>query len=46
MDPLIPWLSARLRARLGAQGQSELIVAVLIAFLIWLLVTGRRVVVQ
>lgn len=46
MDPLTPWLSARLRARLGEHGQSELVVVVLIAFLIWLLVTGRRVVVQ
>jgi len=46
MDPLIPWLYAQLRARLDERGQSELIVVALIIFLLWLFVTGRRVVVQ
>lgn len=46
MDPLIPWLSAQIRQRLGERGQSELIVFALVLVLIWLLVTGRRIVVQ
>lgn len=46
MDPLIPWLSAQLRHRLGERGQSELIVFALVLILLWLLVTGRRIVVQ
>jgi len=46
MDPFLPWLYARLRLRLDERGQSELIVVALIIFLLWLFVTGRRVVVQ
>lgn len=46
MDPLIPWFSAQLRRLFGERGQSELIVFALVLVLIWLLVTGRRIVVQ
>lgn len=46
MDPLIPWLVAHLRSRLDRRGQAELIVVALVLFLLWLLVTGRKVVVQ
>lgn len=47
MDPLLPWITTHIRARLGnSRGQAELIVVVLIIFLLWLLVTGRKVVVQ
>ena len=46
MDPLIPWLSAQLHHLIGERGQSELIVFALVLLLIWLLVTGRRIVVQ
>ncbi|HXF81759.1 MAG TPA: hypothetical protein VNN19_03280 [bacterium] len=46
MDPLFSWLYTQLRARLDERGQAELIVVALIVFLLWLYVTGRRVVVQ
>lgn len=46
MDPFIPWFLARLRARLDLRGQAELIVIALVVLLIWLLITGRKVVVQ
>jgi hypothetical protein len=47
VDAFLPWLEMRLRAHLGTErGASEIIVAVLIVFLFWLLLTGRRVVVQ
>ncbi len=47
MHALLPWLEAKLRARLaGERGATELIVAALIVFLFWLLLTGRKVVVQ
>lgn len=46
MDPLIPWLSAQIRSRLDRRGQAELIVIALVVFLLWLLVTGQKVVVQ
>lgn len=46
MDPLFPWLHAQLRSRLDQAGQSDLIVVALIVFLLWLYVTGRRVIVQ
>lgn len=46
MDPLAPWLYAQLRSRLDQRGQADLIVVALVIFLLWLLVTGRRVVVQ
>ncbi|MDR7543200.1 MAG: hypothetical protein QN120_02985 [Armatimonadota bacterium] len=43
-------LEARLRSLvrryLGVSGQAELVVVLLLAFLIWLLVTHRRVIVQ
>lgn len=46
MDPLFPWLYTQIRRRLGHSGQAELLVVVLIVILLWLYVTGRRVVVQ
>jgi len=46
MDPVIPWLAAQLRSRLDGRGQAELIVVALVVFFLWLLVTGRKVVVQ
>ncbi len=47
MDPIMLWLETQIRRRVtGQHGQAELIVVALIVFLLWLLVTGRRVVVQ
>ena len=47
MDSIMPWLEAQLRSRLGGQqGQAEVIVIALIILLLWLLITGRKVVVQ
>lgn len=47
MDPFVTWLEAKIRARLGGErGATEVIVLALVIFLIWLLMTGRRVVVQ
>lgn len=46
MDPMLPWLYAQLRSRLDQTGQGDLIVVALIVFLLWLYVTGRRVIVQ
>jgi len=47
MDPIVPWLEAQVRGRLaGQQGQAEIIVVALLIFLLWLLMTGRKVVVQ
>ncbi len=47
MDPILPWLVAQIRSRLGDRsGQAELIVVALVVFLLWLLVTHRTVVVQ
>lgn len=46
MDPLTPWLRAKIHRRLDGRGQAELIVVALVLFLLWLLVTGRKVVVQ
>jgi hypothetical protein len=47
MDPIMPWLEARVRSALANQrGQAEVIVVALIIFLLWLLLTGRKVVVQ
>ena len=46
MDPLIPWLSAQIRSRFDGRGQAELIVIALVLFLLWLFVTGGRVVVN
>jgi len=46
MDPFIPWLYAQLRARFDERGQAEVIIAALVIILLWLFVTGRRVVVR
>lgn len=47
MDAFLPWLETRLRAHLGTErGATEVIVVLLIVFLFWLLLTGRKVVVQ
>ena len=47
MDPIMPWLEAQIRSRLaGQRGQGGGIVLALIIFLLWLLMTGRKVVVQ
>ena len=47
MDALLPWLEMKLRAYLANErGATEIIVAALIVFLFWLLMTGRKVVVQ
>lgn len=41
------WLETQIRKHLTNQrGQAEVIVLVLLIFLLWLLMTGRRVVVQ
>jgi hypothetical protein len=49
-EPMLTLLEARLRSlvrrHLGESGQAELVVILLLAFLIWLLVTHRRVIVQ
>lgn len=45
MDLLMRWLVARLRIHLGNE-RGDVIVILLIVFLVWLLVTGRHVVVQ
>lgn len=47
-----PWLETYLRARIrhslgkDQEGIAELVLIALVAFVIWLLVSGRRVVVQ
>lgn len=47
MDAMDLWLTTYIRSRLSNQrGQAELIVVALVVFLLWLLVTGRKVVVQ
>ena len=46
MDLLIPWLLAQIRSRFDQRGQADLIIAAIVLFLLWLYVTGRRVVVQ
>lgn len=47
METFLPWLEMKLRAHLADErGATELIVAALIVFLFWLLMTGRKVVVQ
>jgi hypothetical protein len=47
VEALLPWLETTLRAHLhNERGATEIIVAALIVFLFWLLMTGRRVVVQ
>jgi hypothetical protein len=51
MLPVLPLLEAKLRSAvrrwMGDQaGQAELFVVLLLAFLIWVLATNRRVVIQ
>jgi hypothetical protein len=47
VDAFLPWLETKLRAHLGnEQGATEIIVVLLIVFLFWLVLTGRKVVVQ
>ncbi|MCS7172627.1 MAG: hypothetical protein N0A24_04340 [Armatimonadetes bacterium] len=51
MLPLIPLLEMRIRGFLrrflrDESGQAELFVVLLLAFLIWVLATNRRVVIQ
>lgn len=47
MDPFFTWLRAYLLSRArGERGQAEVIVLLIIIFLLWLLVQGKRVVVQ
>lgn len=47
MEAFLPWLETKVRAHLGAErGATEVIVVLLIVFLFWLLLTGRKVVVQ
>ncbi|MEX0766250.1 MAG: hypothetical protein ACRDFA_04695 [bacterium] len=47
MDPVFIWLRTYLLSRTrGERGQSEVIVLLIIIFLLWLIVQGRRVVVQ
>lgn len=47
MDPIMLWLETQIRKHLaGQRGQAEVIVLALIIFLLWLLMTGRKVVVQ
>ncbi len=44
---LFPWLAAYIRSRFANEkGQGELLVLLLLIFIIWLLVTNRRVTVQ
>lgn len=41
------WLETWIRSRLSNdRGQADIIVVALVVFLLWLLVTGRKVVVQ
>ncbi len=41
------WLDAYIRSRISNdRGQAEIIVIALVIFLLWLLVSGRKVVVQ
>lgn len=47
MDPITPWLEMQIRKHVTNQrGEAEVIVLALLIFLLWLLMTGRRVVVQ
>lgn len=47
MHAFLPWIVAMIRSRLGNRhGQADLIVIALVIFLLWLLVTGRKVLVQ
>lgn len=45
MDQFALWLVAQIRASLRNE-RGDVLVILLLAFLIWLLVTGRKVVVQ
>jgi hypothetical protein len=47
VDPIVPWLELQIRKHLADQrGDAEVIVLALLIFLLWLLLTGRKVVVQ
>ncbi len=44
---MYPWLEAYIRSRVSNErGQAEILVLLLVIFLIYLLVTNRRVIVQ
>lgn len=45
MDDVARWLLAQIRASLRNE-RGDVLVILLLAFLIWLLVTGRKVIVQ
>ncbi len=46
MDLFVRWLVAQIRIQLKNERGEEVLVVLLVIFLIWLLVTGRKVVVQ
>jgi hypothetical protein len=46
MDLLVRWLMGQIRAYLHNERGQDVIVVLLLIFIIWLLVTGRKVVVQ
>ncbi len=46
MDLFVRWLVAQIRIRLKNERGEEVLIVLLVIFLIWLLVTGRKVVVQ
>jgi hypothetical protein len=45
MDLFVQWLVAQVRAQLRNE-RGDVLVVLLLAFLVWLLVTGRKIVVQ
>lgn len=47
MKSIFPWVEAYVRSRFSNQrGQADVVVILIILFLLWLIVQGRRVVVQ
>lgn len=47
MDAMTQWLETLIRGRFAnRRGQADVVVALIILFLLWLIVTGRRVVVR
>jgi len=46
MEVLLQWLVAELRSHLSNERGQDLIVVLLIIFLLWLVISGRKVVVQ
>ncbi len=46
MDLFVRWLVAQIRIQLKNERGEEVLIVLLVIFLIWLLVTGRKVVVQ